>query len=105
MAAPADAAAAAAAPTPAAAAAGEGLKHTPEEVAAAWKMPGGGMTAAEAAAAGHPLLMYNSMTRSKVPFVPMAGRRVLWYMCGPTVYDSAHMGHARYVHRPPVRLC
>jgi cysteinyl-tRNA synthetase len=25
----------------------------------------------------------------------MNGRRVLWYMCGPTVYDSAHMGHAR----------
>ncbi len=23
------------------------------------------------------------------------GRRVLWYMCGPTVYDSAHLGHAR----------
>jgi hypothetical protein len=31
----------------------------------------------------------------QVPFVPMSGKRVLWYMCGPTVYDSAHMGHAR----------
>ncbi len=28
-------------------------------------------------------------------FVPMNGKRVLWYMCGPTVYDAAHMGHAR----------
>lgn len=25
----------------------------------------------------------------------MSGKRVLWYMCGPTVYDSSHMGHAR----------
>eukprot|EP00300_Choanocystis_sp_HF-7_P023975 c25368_g1_i1.p1 GENE.c25368_g1_i1~~c25368_g1_i1.p1 ORF type:complete len:912 (-),score=266.71 c25368_g1_i1:40-2775(-) len=29
------------------------------------------------------------------PFVPGNGRRVLWYTCGPTVYDSCHMGHAR----------
>lgn len=43
----------------------------------------------------HPLRVHNSLTRSKVQFVPQAGRRVLWYMCGPTVYDSAHMGHAR----------
>jgi hypothetical protein len=27
----------------------------------------------------------------------MHGKRVDWYNCGPTVYDSAHMGHARYV--------
>lgn len=25
----------------------------------------------------------------------MHGRRILWYSCGPTVYDSAHLGHAR----------
>eukprot|EP00299_Pterocystis_sp_00344_P019187 c9546_g1_i2.p1 GENE.c9546_g1_i2~~c9546_g1_i2.p1 ORF type:complete len:879 (+),score=259.52 c9546_g1_i2:47-2683(+) len=29
------------------------------------------------------------------PFIPGNGRRVLWYTCGPTVYDSCHMGHAR----------
>lgn len=23
------------------------------------------------------------------------GKKVLWYTCGPTVYDVAHMGHAR----------
>ena len=28
-------------------------------------------------------------------FVPGKGNRVLWYTCGPTVYDSCHMGHAR----------
>ena len=28
-------------------------------------------------------------------FVPQNGRRVLWYSCGPTVYDASHMGHAR----------
>lgn len=42
-----------------------------------------------------PLRIKNSLTRSKVPFVPMDGKRVLWYMCGPTVYDSSHLGHAR----------
>ena len=29
-------------------------------------------------------------------FTPMIDGLVLWYQCGPTVYDSAHMGHARY---------
>ena len=29
------------------------------------------------------------------PFVPASGNRVLWYTCGPTVYDKCHMGHAR----------
>ena len=28
-------------------------------------------------------------------FTPLAGNRVTWYSCGPTVYDSSHMGHAR----------
>jgi len=37
----------------------------------------------------------NTFTRTKVPFVPLNGNRVGWYICGPTVYDSAHMGHAR----------
>eukprot|EP00051_Salpingoeca_urceolata_P028443 m.486900 g.486900 ORF g.486900 m.486900 type:complete len:825 (-) comp24665_c0_seq1:170-2644(-) len=30
-----------------------------------------------------------------VIFIPGHGNRVLWYTCGPTVYDSCHMGHAR----------
>lgn len=43
----------------------------------------------------YPLRLYNSMTRSKTAFVPMQGKRVLWYMCGPTVYDQTHLGHGR----------
>ncbi|CEG47812.1 cysteine-trna ligase [Plasmopara halstedii] len=43
----------------------------------------------------YPLRLYNSMTRSKNAFVPMQGKRVLWYMCGPTVYDQTHLGHGR----------
>ncbi|OJD33380.1 cysteinyl-trna synthetase [Diplodia corticola] len=42
-----------------------------------------------------PLHVYNSLTRSKVPFVPIDGNKVSWYACGPTVYDDAHLGHAR----------
>lgn len=30
-------------------------------------------------------------------FVPLNGRHVKWYNCGPTVYDASHMGHARWV--------
>ncbi|XP_030620827.1 cysteine--tRNA ligase, cytoplasmic [Chanos chanos] len=41
------------------------------------------------------LRLYNSLTRSKEIFVPQNGKRVLWYCCGPTVYDASHMGHAR----------
>ncbi|EFJ42920.1 hypothetical protein VOLCADRAFT_66444 [Volvox carteri f. nagariensis] len=45
-----------------------------------------------------PLMLYNSFVDEKVPFVPVAGpnsRQITWYACGPTVYDVAHMGHAR----------
>ena len=28
-------------------------------------------------------------------FVPMNADEVSWYICGPTVYDDSHMGHAR----------
>ncbi|KFU94342.1 Cysteine--tRNA ligase, cytoplasmic, partial [Chaetura pelagica] len=41
------------------------------------------------------LCLYNSLTRSKEVFQPQNGRKVLWYCCGPTVYDASHMGHAR----------
>jgi cysteinyl-tRNA synthetase len=43
----------------------------------------------------HPLHVLNSLTRTKVPFVPMKGNDVFWYACGPTVYAPSHMGHAR----------
>ena len=44
-----------------------------------------------------PLRIYNSLTRTKNEFVPTdsSGSKVTWYVCGPTVYDDAHLGHAR----------
>lgn len=44
-----------------------------------------------------PLKIWNSLTRSKTPFVPIdwKNKTVTWYACGPTVYDDAHLGHAR----------
>eukprot|EP00123_Amoebidium_parasiticum_P000603 comp11446_c0_seq1/m.5866 comp11446_c0_seq1/g.5866 ORF comp11446_c0_seq1/g.5866 comp11446_c0_seq1/m.5866 type:complete len:729 (-) comp11446_c0_seq1:361-2547(-) len=41
------------------------------------------------------LKLYNSLTRTKQPFVPVDGKQIKWYICGPTVYDASHMGHAR----------
>jgi len=43
------------------------------------------------------LKIYNSLTRSKETFVPVdpAGKVVTWYACGPTVYEDAHLGHAK----------
>jgi cysteinyl-tRNA synthetase len=44
------------------------------------------------------LTLYNSLVDDKVPFVPANGqdsKSISWYTCGPTVYDSAHVGHAR----------
>lgn len=43
------------------------------------------------------LKIYNSLTRKKDDFIPVdpAGKIVTWYSCGPTVYDDAHLGHAK----------
>ncbi|QDZ19885.1 cysteine--tRNA ligase [Chloropicon primus] len=42
------------------------------------------------------LVVNNTLIRSgHVPFAPKEGNKVKWYTCGPTVYDVAHMGHAR----------
>ena len=43
----------------------------------------------------YPLLIYNSLTRNKVRFIPVDKERVTWYQCGPTVYAESHVGHAR----------
>ena len=41
--------------------------------------------------------LYNTRTRSKEAFVPFDPRNVRMYVCGPTVYDRAHLGNARPV--------
>ncbi len=41
------------------------------------------------------LVVYNSLTRRKEEFVPLTPGRVNLYVCGPTVYDHAHIGHAK----------
>ena len=41
------------------------------------------------------LSLYNTLTRSKAPFVPMDEINVRLYACGPTVYDFAHIGNGR----------
>lgn len=41
------------------------------------------------------LYIYDSVQKSKLEFVPMQNKSVKIYICGPTVYDDAHLGHAR----------
>src|SRR3979490_624614 len=41
------------------------------------------------------LKIYNSLTRTEEPFVPLDPTRVRMYVCGITVYDYCHLGHAR----------
>ena len=43
------------------------------------------------------LKLYNTLTRTKEDFVPSDPRNVRRYVCGPTVYDFAHIGNARPV--------
>ena len=44
-----------------------------------------------------PLHLYNTLTRKKELFTPLDLARVGMYVCGPTVYDRAHIGNARPV--------
>ena len=39
--------------------------------------------------------LYDTMQRAKVPFVPTTPGHVGMYLCGPTVYSDAHLGHAK----------
>ena len=41
------------------------------------------------------LKLYNSFSLSKEDFVPFEKNLVKIFICGPTVYDYAHVGHAR----------
>jgi cysteinyl-tRNA synthetase len=42
-----------------------------------------------------PILLYNTLTRKKELFTPLDPENVRLYVCGPTVYDFAHIGNAR----------
>ena len=43
----------------------------------------------------HQLTIYNTLDRRKELFVPLHAPHVGMYVCGPTVYGDAHLGHAR----------
>ena len=43
------------------------------------------------------LKFYNTLTRTKEDFAPLDAENVRMYVCGPTVYDFAHIGNARPV--------
>ncbi|MCC7252531.1 cysteine--tRNA ligase [Hyphomicrobium sp.] len=43
------------------------------------------------------LTLYNTLSRRKEPFTPIDPSNVRMYVCGPTVYDYAHIGNARPV--------
>ena len=45
-----------------------------------------------------PLFLHNTLTRAREPFEPADPKRATMYVCGPTVYNYAHVGNAR----PPV---
>jgi cysteinyl-tRNA synthetase len=44
-----------------------------------------------------PISIYNTLTKKKELFQTIEPEKVLMYVCGPTVYDSCHIGHARSV--------
>lgn len=41
------------------------------------------------------LKIYNSLEKEKIPFIPREAGKVKLYVCGMTVYDYCHLGHAR----------
>jgi cysteinyl-tRNA synthetase len=42
-----------------------------------------------------PMMIYSTMSDKKEPFLPIHNNRVNIFVCGPTVYDNSHIGHAR----------
>ena len=42
-----------------------------------------------------PMKFYNTLTRKKEEFIPLEDKKIKMYVCGPTVYGPAHIGHAR----------
>ena len=43
------------------------------------------------------LRIYNTLSGKKEEFVPITANKAGMYVCGPTVYDTSHIGHARSV--------
>ncbi len=43
------------------------------------------------------LKVYNTLNKKKEKFIPLNRGKVDMYVCGPTVYDTSHIGHARCV--------
>ena len=43
------------------------------------------------------LHLHNSLTRAVEPFTPIEPNKVRMYVCGMTIYDLCHMGHARFL--------
>src|SRR3569833_1969486 len=43
------------------------------------------------------LRLFNTLTKTKEDFAPLDAKNVRMYVCGPTVYDFAHIGNARPV--------
>jgi len=41
------------------------------------------------------LSIYSTLSKSKDEFKPLEGNKVRMYVCGMTVYDFCHIGHAR----------
>jgi cysteinyl-tRNA synthetase len=41
------------------------------------------------------IYLYDTLTAAKIPFEPLTAGRVTMYLCGPTVYNYAHIGNAR----------
>lgn len=56
-----------------------------------WQQPSGRQHA------NVPVMVHNTLTNSKVQLVGSGNdpQSLTWYTCGPTVYDSAHLGHAK----------
>ncbi len=42
-----------------------------------------------------PIFIYNSLSRKKEELIPIKPQEIKMYVCGPTVYDEPHIGHAR----------
>src|SRR5262245_17621045 len=43
------------------------------------------------------LKIHNTLTRQEEEFIPITPGRVRMYVCGMTVYDYCHLGHARFM--------